>query len=267
MRKSVHRLLARGFAGVSMLLCAVPAWGQILETETARPVGKGVFEFGSNFEYQVSSEGHEVALPFAIEYGFTDRLELLVEPVAYTAIRPKVGTRATGGGDVETTLTYLVLRETSGAPAVALAGEVKFPTANNRLIGTGRTDYAGYVIGSKRFGRLDTHADIGYTIVGRPAGAPVKNIWNFALGWERSLGFSSELYGEFLGNTAASATPETIGTPPPGSTPLEAPSGEFVASLGLARYVIPSLRLSMGVSIDNNSAVLFRPGFTIRTNR
>jgi hypothetical protein len=263
MQKMVRRL-ASAFAGAGLLLSAVPAWGQILETETARPVGKGVFEIGSNFEYQVSSEGHEVALPFAVEYGFTDRLELLVEPVAYTAIRPKVGTRATGGGDLETTLTYLMVRETGGAPAVALAGEIKFPTTNNRLIGTGRTDYAGYLIGSKRFGKLDTHADIGYTIVGRPAGALLKNIWNFAFGWERSLGASSELYGEFLGNTAASATPEST---TPGTTTPEAPSGEFVASLGLARYVIPNLRLSLGLSIDNNSAVLFRPGFTIRTNR
>lgn len=260
----IRYLMALAGAGAGFLLGGSPASAQILETETARPVGKGVFEIGSNFEYQVSSEGHEVALPFAVEYGFTDRLELLVEPVAYTAIRPKVGTRATGGGDLETTLTYLALRETRGAPAVAIAGEVKFPTTNNRLIGTGRTDYAGYLIGSKRFGRLDTHADIGYTIVGKPAGALLKNIWNFALGWERWLGSSSELYGEFLGNTAASRTAEAN---PPGTTTPEAPSGEFVASLGLARYVLPSLRLSLGVSIDNNSAVLFRPGFTIRTHQ
>jgi hypothetical protein len=264
--RTIRHLLAFAGAGAGILLSASPAPAQILETETARPVGKGVFEIGTNFEYQVSSEGHEAALPFAVEYGFTDRLELLVEPVAYTAIRPKVGTRATGGGDLETTLTYLVRRETGAAPALALAGEVKFPTTNNRLISTGRTDYTGYLIGSKRFGGLDTHADIGYTVVGRPAGASLKNIWNFAFGWERSLGPVSELYGEFLGNTAAVATPETIGPTPPGTTP-EAPSGEFVASLGVARYVIPSLRLSLGLSIDNNSAVLFRPGFTIRTGR
>ena len=263
----IRHLITVAGVGAGLLLSVSPAAAQILETETARPVGKGVFEIGTNFEYQVSSEGHEAALPFAVEYGFTDRLELLAEPVAYTAIRPKVGTRATGGGDLETTLTYLVLRETSGAPAFALAGEVKFPTTNNRLIGTGRTDYAGYLIGSKRFGRLDTHADIGYTVVGRPAGASLKNIWNFALGWERSLGSVSELYGEFLGNTAASATSESTGPVPPGTTTPEAPSGEFVASLGLARYVMPSLRLSLGFSIDNNSAVLFRPGFTVRTGR
>ena len=259
------RVLAGAAAG--MLLAAMPAAGQILETETARPVGRGVFEIGSNFEYQISSEGHELALPFAIEYGISNRLEFLLEPVAYTAIRPKVGPRATGAGDLEATLTYLFRRETGGAPAFALAGEVKFPTTNDTLISTGKTDYTAYVIGSKRFGRLDTHADIGYTIVGRPAGAQLKNIWNFALAWETGLGSSSELYGEFIGNTAASATPEATGPTPSGTTSPEAPSGELVASLGVARYVIPSLRLSLGLSVDNNGAVLFRPGFTVRTRQ
>ena len=264
LRMNGIRILAG--ASIGMLIAAVPAAAQILETETARPVGRGIFEIGSNFEYQTSSEGHELALPFAVEYGISDRLEFLVEPVAYTAIRPKVGTRATGAGDVEATLTYLLHRETAGVLALALAGEVKIPTTNNTLISTGKTDYTGYVIGSKRFGRLDTHADVGYTIVGRPAGVQLKNVWNFALGWERTLSAASELYGEFIGNTAASATPEGTGPTPPGTTTPEAPSGEFVASLGVARYVIPSLRLSLGLSIDNNSAVLFRPGFTIRTH-
>ena len=49
----------------------------------------------------------------AVEYGITNRLELLLEPVPYTAIRPKAGAHATGGGDLEATATYLVRRETS----------------------------------------------------------------------------------------------------------------------------------------------------------
>ena len=239
------------------------ARAQILETETARPVGSGVLEVGSNFEYQVSSEGHEVALPFALEYGLSDRLEFLVEPVAYTAIRPKVGSQATGFGDLETTLTYLLRRETSGSPALAFAGEVKFPTARDRVIGTGKTDFAGYLIASKRFGRVDTHANLGYTIVGRPAGAQLKNIFNFAIAGELTLGSASELYGEILANTAASSAPDASGPTPPGTTTSEAPSGEIVGSLGIARYVVPFLRLSLGVSVDNNGAVLFRPGFMI----
>src|SRR5205085_1316719 len=96
------------FTGATLALM-VPAVcpAQILETETARPVGKGTLELGTNFEYQISSEGSELALPMGVEYGFSDRLELLLEPVAYTAIRPKAGLHAAGVGDIELTSTYL----------------------------------------------------------------------------------------------------------------------------------------------------------------
>ena len=78
----------------------------------------------------------------------------------------------------------------AGVPALALAGEVKFPTARNTLIGTGKADIAAYLIGSKRWGRLDTHANVSYSVVGQ--------------------------------------------------------------------------RASIGLSVDNNGAVLFRPGLTMR---
>ena len=108
-----------------------PAAAQILETETARPLGRGGWEVSGNFEYQASSEGNESAVPFAIEYGLTDRLEILAEPVAWTAISPNAGDHATGVGDLEMTLTWLAREETAKTPALALAGELKLPTANN----------------------------------------------------------------------------------------------------------------------------------------
>ena len=100
--------------------------------------------------------------------------------------------------------------------------------------------------------------------MGRPVGAQLKNILNFALASEMRLGANTELFGEILGNTASSSSPDPTGPVPPGSVTTEAPSGEVVGTLGLAKYVVPGLRLSMGLSVDNNGAVLFRPGFTLR---
>lgn len=253
------RLIVSGLS-LLVLVAARPVVGsaQILETETARPVGRGVFKFGGNFEYQRSSEGHETALPLIVEYGFSDRWELALEPVAITKIRPKIGPRATGRGDMEATLTFLARHETSGAPAIALAGEVKFPFAKNRLIGTGRTDFAAYLIGSKRFGSLDLHGNLGYTVVGKPAGAKFKNIFNFAVGGEYKPQPTWSLFGEVLANTAAASQPESASSATP-----EAPGGEVVGSLGVARYVQKTFRFSMGLSVDNNGAVLFRPGITL----
>lgn len=263
MRPRDRRLLTAAVAVLFGLTGPSLLNAQILETETARPIGKGAFEASGNFEYQFAPDGREAAIPFAVEYGVSSRLELLVEPVAYTSIRPKVGPRATGVGDLEVTVTYLARRETRW-PAIAFAGEVKFPTAHNNLIGTGRTDFAGYLIASKLFGRLDTHANLGYTIVGRPAGAQLKNIFNFALGGELHLNPRTSLFGEVLANTASSSAGEPVAGTPPGATIPEAPTGEIVGSIGLARAVVPWLRMSAGVSVDNNGAVLFRPGFTLR---
>ena len=80
-----------------------PCHAQALETETARFLEGGTYELGTGFEFQTSSQGIEHAVPLALEYGVTDRFSVLVEPVAYTAIRPKSGKAATGIGDLEIT--------------------------------------------------------------------------------------------------------------------------------------------------------------------
>lgn len=100
-----------------------------METETARILEPGHFEISSAFEFQTDPCGKEYALPMAFEIGLYRHLELLIEPVPFTSIRPKGGEAATGVGDLETTLTYLIIEEKKYVPAVALAGEIKFPTA------------------------------------------------------------------------------------------------------------------------------------------
>ena len=233
---------------------------QLLETETARLPKKRVLELASNFEFQTSSEGREYAVPLAVEYGVTDRLEFLVEPVAYTAIRPATGPRAAGIGDLEVTLTYLLRPESPTAPAFAVAGEVKLPLARNTLIGTGKTDLAGYLIESKRFNRLDTHANIGYTIVGQPAGAHLKNIFNGAVAALLPMGPKTEIFGEVLANSASVAEEDAASPTSESTITPEAPTGEVVATLGMARYLTPSFKLALGISYDNNQDIQWRPG-------
>ncbi len=251
--------------GASALLLVLglvtQAGAQTLETETTRMPKAGWWEIGNAFEFQTSAEGTETAVPFGIEFGLTDRLEVLVEPVAYTAIRPHVGRHAIGIGDIEVTLTYRFREETPSVPALAVAGEVKAPTARDSLIGTGHTDYAGYLIASKRFGRLDLHANVAYTIVGKPAGVQLRNIASFALAGVYMANPRVELFGEVLGNTSASSGPETTtgGSPVP-----EAAGGELVATVGAGRHVGSALLVYLGVSYDNNNAVQLRPGITLR---
>jgi hypothetical protein len=261
-RSRYSRTRATSMILVCALLAPVTLPAQVLETETARMLRAGEVEVGAGYEFQHSIEGNETAIPFAFEVGITARLSLLVEPVAYTAIRPKAGQSATGVGDLEVTAGYLLRGESAWIPALAFALEEKIPTARNTLIGTGRPDHAAYLIASKRFGRFDTHANIAYTIVGSPSGLALSNRVMGALAGEVSLTPSTLLYGEVLASTAAGggeAAPVAPGTP----VAPEASGDEMFGTLGIAHSFFAGSRFSLGFTRDNLGAIQVRPGITL----
>jgi hypothetical protein len=235
---------------------------QILETETARPLRAGQLEVGAGYEFQHSREGNETAIPFAFELGITNRLGLLVEPVPYTAIRPEVGQSATGPGDLEITASYLLRRESGRFPAIAIAAEEKVPTARNNLIGTGKPDHAAYVIASKRLGRFDTHANVGYTVVGSPRGQSLSNRIMGAVATEFAVTPATALYGEVLASTSAGGGE---GAAPGPGTPVapEVSGDEIFGTVGIAHSFMRGSRLSLGLTRDNVGAMQIRPGITL----
>jgi len=257
----------RTFVNLSLVtwIVAAPAWaGQPLETETARIAPRGTLRLEAGVEHQTSGDGQETHVPIAVEYVPLNRFEVLLEPVLHSHIRTPGQPAVSGIGDVELTSSALVRLETARGPAVALAGEVKLPTSENRLIGSGKPDYAGYIIASKRFSHFDTHANLSYTIVGRPPGIQAQNVGGFALATELSQG-RIEYVAEILGNTAALAGNEN---PSPGGTESttapEIGGAELVGTLGARYAVTKDFVLSLGVSYDNNNAVLIHPGLAIR---
>ena len=249
--------LSRATLGGLLLLLPVAAFAQTLETETARFHPAHYFQIASGFEHQFSAEGRESAMPIAFEYALTDTWELLVEPVPFTSIRPKVGPHATGPGDLEITVLHGLWSERGARPAIAFAAEVKVATAENRLIGTDKTDYTGYLIASRRFGRLDLSGNLGYTFLGKPAGITVHNLINYALGGTVTLGPNTLLFGEVLGNTVAAGGPENSAAP-------EIAGGELSGTIGVGRQFSRNLFFSLGATYDNTHAVMLRPGFTLR---
>jgi hypothetical protein len=248
-------------ASLLLLAAGTVYASQPLETETARMLPQGIFKIELTGEYQTSHDGTERAIPLVFEYGLTPRTEITVEPVFGTSIRPKVGTKANGFGDLEITLTHLLLPEAGSAPAFAMAGEVKLPTAGNRQIGTGKTDLTVWGIVSKRLGRLDVHGNLGYTVIGKPAGTHLKNIIDYAIAEEFHVSPQFDFVGELIGNT--SSTGENV-EGAGGPLPSEAASGESSAMLGVRYHVRPAMFISLGVSYDNNHALLIRPGITWR---
>ena len=264
MGKKIDRMQSatRALVVLSALLLPVSLAGQILETETARPLRAGQLEIAAGYELQDSREGSEIAIPFAFEVGLTNRLGLLVEPVPYTSIRPEVGSSTTGAGDLEITLSYLLQKESPRLPALALALEEKVPTAKNTLIGTGKADHTVYLIASKLFGRFDTHANFGYTVVGSPAGLALSNRFTGALATEFAITPRTSLYGEVLGSTAAGGgegAPAASGAP---SSP-EVSGDQIFGTIGISHAFFTGSRLSLGVTRDNTRALQIRPGLTL----
>jgi len=261
MMRPFHVVLALLLAATSSAFASQP-----LETETARIMPAGTFKIEAAAEYQTSKEGTERAFPLVFEYAFTDRTELTVEPVFGTSIRPKHSPSASGAGDIELTLTHLFFPENGSLPAFAAAAEVKLPTAKNPLIGTGKTDFTLWGIASKRLGRLDLHANLGYTVVGKPAGTNLGNIVDYAIAEEYHLSPQVDIVGEVLGNTSSVGENGSEGSTPAG-VPAEAAGAEKSLMLGIRYKWTPALAFSLGVSYDNHHALLIRPGITWRFGR
>lgn len=234
---------------------------QVLETEDSRPLNPGQVEIGGGLEYQTSKEGHEIALPLAFEYGISKRLTFLFEPVPFTGIYPKKTRHATGLGDLEMTLFYQLIKETKHFPSISISAEVKIPTAKDTLIGTRKTDFTPFFIASKTTGKFFTSMNLSYTFLGKPKGIIATNLFNYAAGTVYELSPKSILFAEIYGNTSAigggAEVPELPGNP---QKNIEIAGGEIVGSTGYGYYISQNLLLSIGISYDNNHAVLFRPG-------
>ncbi len=247
-------------------LLATSAWAaQPLETETARTLKEGHAEVGYSYEFQTSTEGTETSVPFAAEYGLSDYVEIMVEPVPYTKISPAKGKgngSAKGVGDVEVTSTFRFNDEKGLLPAFGVAAELKYALATDPLIGTGEPDYTGYLIMSKRFGRFDTHYDFGYTVPGSPAGIHLNNYFDYGVAAEYFLNGTFDFAAEVIGNTASVAGAEGEGAGP-GAITAEATTAEQVGMLGGRIHFNEHVTLALGVTYDNKHAVLFRPGITL----
>jgi hypothetical protein len=256
------------FAAYAALILASATYaGQPLETESARVLPAKAREFAAAIELQTASDGKELAVPLIFDYGLTDRVELSLEPVLYTNIMPDFGARASGVGDFEATLKWAALAEETHRPAIALGAELKIPTAKNRLIGTGQADYRGFVAISRRISAWEWHANAGYTIIGKPAGLSVSDVFDFAVAGEYHASPSLDWVAEVTGHTSAAgeAADGTMVTAS-AENPLapELAGSETIGMLG-ARYVWrKGAALTLGITYDNNNALSIRPGFSVR---
>ena len=188
---------------MALSLAATPALADlVLETETARLGLEGSGTIGNAIQVENDPDGTTVLTLTAIEYAWSDRVELLLEPFFYEKQFPNGGDSVSGIGDTEFTLSYLAFHETENIPAIVFAGKVKIPTGDSPDIGTGKADYTAYLILGKKIGNVDFNANVAFETFGQPSdGEVLHDQVIFDLSAEYPLSRDWTVYAEIFGDT------------------------------------------------------------------
>jgi len=175
----------------------------VLETETAQLGKQGEFNLSNALQSEQDSDGRALLTETQYEYAIDDRTEILIEPFFYEWDSPKTGAHQSGVGDVEVTLSHIVIAETDMRPAIVLAQKIKVPTATNDAIGSGKVDAQSYVIIGKSWGDTNLNINLGYEYIGKVAGDDLKDqgVWDVSLDFP--IAEKTTLFVEGFGNTAA----------------------------------------------------------------
>ena len=237
---------------------------QPLEVETARVAPPGAVRLEVGFELQGGTRQVENRVPIALDYAAFRRVTFRLEPILYSRVAEGSRRLADGFGDLELGATVLAWPASGRNPGVALGAEVKLPTATSRLIGSGRADYTGDLILSKRVATLDLHLNLGYTLVGSPPGLHTRNVTWYAVAVERRFA-RYDLVAELRGHTAAltdGSDPDAAGATRPLAAEL---AGERrVATLGVRYHLMARTMISLGLSYDDDHALQVHPGLGVR---
>ena len=114
-----------------------------------------------------NQEQTEYGFPILIEYNFSDRIKLTIEPKFSKIVGRNPDVRSVSGfGDLDTTLDYEFLRERRYRPALSLEGGIRWPTAEDPDLGDRGRDYTLGLIASKDFIFMDVDLNVLYTFTG-----------------------------------------------------------------------------------------------------
>ena len=236
-------LLAAG-----LVLAALPASARIARsrtsasTTTAAPEGVSTFwdplyslVIGSGFEYQSDSEQTEFGFPFLIEYNFSERLKLTIEPKYADIVGRTEDARSVSGfGDLETTLDYEFLRERRYRPALSVEGKIRWPTADDPDLGDPGRDYTIGLIASKDFVFVNLDLNLLYNFIGDRGQEDTVEV-SLATGWRLSH------YVELIAEVSTVTPASNLGSSGHGGR------NETEALIGLGWQVNRHLKLEQGI--------------------
>jgi hypothetical protein len=166
--------------------------------------------------------------------------------------RDSGGGQKTGVGDVILRTKYNFLRNHEFSPDLAIFGQVKFPTGDQKnLLGTGTTDFMALFIASQSFGPgaetrwLTPHMNLGFEWITGKTGSSTQNNMRHALGFDARV------------HDRVTITVDTIGRWRPNGDGI----GDYLLDLGLGTKWNPfgDFILNTGVRIPLNKSEGLRP--------
>lgn len=199
-------------------------------------------EWGGSF-----SKGPEAqkgwACPPTLSVGLYNRFQLGIG-CAWCREAEEETAPLSGWGDLGSFAKVHWLDEHGSLPAVATTFSQTFPTASqDKGLSTGKPDYDLLLILTKSLGSISVSLNAGYTLVGKPEGQSVQNVWHGGGAFEWPFSRKASLVGELFG--ASSSDP--------------AGSGEWQADSGLRLFPFPwaMLDASLGRGLQKSD-----PDFT-----
>jgi hypothetical protein len=203
---------------------------------------------GSGLEFQTDSKQSEYDFPLLLEYNFTERLKLGLEPnFVYLAAKSRDERTVGGLGDLETSVEYEFLRERRYRPALSAQGLIRWPTAIDPDLGTPGHDYSFGLIASKDLVYFDVDLNLLYTFV---SDAAQQDNLEIALAAEWHLNHRFDVVAEVVTTIGGSGVLGPFGTPTgPGIlTEGNGAQNATEGTLGLAWHANKYLKFEQGVT-------------------
>ncbi|MBM4118260.1 hypothetical protein FJ251_11075 [bacterium] len=186
-----------------VLVLPLPAWANLSRNASGpQAMGEaGAFTLDSAAELERDGGASAWIVETGVQYALSARLQFLLEAVFYERQELAEGESASGMGDADLTLSWLLAKERGPWPPLVLAGKLKLPTARAGEIGTGKADYSLLAILAKEYGELELALETEFVSHGSPAGEALKDQFLYTLALDFSVNDYLSLYGEILGES------------------------------------------------------------------
>jgi hypothetical protein len=237
MKKIVSSLVV----GVALVSLSTHAWAcRPLTVDDCPPTEKGKIGIESGFSsFKSANYDSNVSEVTSLKYGILDNMDIGID-LPYLNYTQTGAQNVSGLGDATVKAKIKIIPSENNFAGLSFTAGAKLSNGDaSKGLGTGVTDYSINSILTKELDKLALHFNLGYTLIGQPAGQTLNNVLNYGCAFESPIIADVTLLGEIYGSTNSD--------PASNINPL-------TATLGANKEVIPGLTADAGVSVGLNDA-------------